>query len=292
MSVEILLPFHGDPVMFREAVESVRSQTADDWRLLILDDHYPDASVSQEVGDLGDPRITIVRNEQNLGANANYRKALELATREYVVVFGADDRMLPDYVERMTQLLERHERPAVIQPGVRVIDESGNHVRPAGDKVKSWIRSRGPRPPARGEDAVASLLVGNWTYFPSLLWHAPTIKSIGFRSYDVVQDLALLVDVLLAGGDLLVDDAVTFEYRRHGQSDSSVRALSGSRFDEERAYFTAIRSELRARGWHRAARRARFRPTSRGHALQLLPRAVATGDLRTSARLSRHAFSA
>jgi len=67
--------------------------------------------------------------------------------------------------------------------------------------------------------------------------------------------------------------------------------VSGSRFDEERAYFAPIRSELRTRGWYRAARRARLRPTSRGHALQLLPRSLASGDLRTSARLGRHAFS-
>jgi hypothetical protein len=134
-------------------------------------------------------------------------------------------------------------------------------------------------------------LVGNWTYFPSLLWHAPTIKKIGFRPYDVVQDLALLVDVLIADGTLVIDDSVTFEYRRHSQSDSSVKALSGSRFDEERAYFREIRFELRTRGWRRAARRAMLRPTSRSHALQVLPRSVAARDGRTTARLSRHAFS-
>jgi hypothetical protein len=198
--------------------------------------------------------------------------------------------MLPGYIERMVMLVSENVGPSVIQPGVRVIDESGAEVLPAGDRIKARIRSRTDAD-ASGEEAVASLLIGNWTYFPSLLWHTATIRDIGFRAYDVVQDLALLVDVLLAGGNLVVDDEVTFEYRRHGQSDSSVRAVSGSRFDEERAYFAAIRSELRTRGWYRAARRARLRPTSRGHALQLLPRSLASGDLRTSARLGRHAFS-
>ncbi len=32
------------------------------------------------------------------------------------------------------------------------------------------------------------------------------------------MDLALLVDVLLAGGKLVVVDEVTFQYRRHGGS--------------------------------------------------------------------------
>ncbi len=42
MSIEILLPYHGDPEMFRQAVRSVLDQTVGDWRMLVLDDHYPE----------------------------------------------------------------------------------------------------------------------------------------------------------------------------------------------------------------------------------------------------------
>ena len=86
----------------------------------------------------------------------------------------------------------------------------------------------------------------------------------------MVQDLALLVDVLMLGGTLAVDPEVTFEYRRHAMSDSAVKAGTGARFDEERAYFVSISRELAELGWHRAARTALLRPTSRAHAASLV----------------------
>ncbi len=77
-----------------------------------------------------------------------------------------------------------------------------------------------------------SLLRGNWTYFPSLARRAEFVNSIGFRSdQDVVQDLALLVD------GAAYEPEVTFHYRRHSVRDSIVRALDGTRFDEERRFF-------------------------------------------------------
>jgi len=45
------------------------------------------------------PRITYERNEKNLGANANYRKCLTFVENPLVQVMGADDIMLPNYVD-------------------------------------------------------------------------------------------------------------------------------------------------------------------------------------------------
>ena len=50
------------------------------------------------------------------------------------------------------------------------------------------------------------------------------------------------------------------EYRRHAASVSSTQAEDGSRFAEERAYFTEIAAVLAARGWTGAARAAQRLP--------------------------------
>ena len=39
------------------------------------------------------------RNAANLGANGNYRKCLDLVTAPHVVVMGADDVMLPNFLQ-------------------------------------------------------------------------------------------------------------------------------------------------------------------------------------------------
>ena len=45
MTVDILFPFYGDVAMMKEAVRSVLRQTNPDWRLIVVDDGYPDDSI-------------------------------------------------------------------------------------------------------------------------------------------------------------------------------------------------------------------------------------------------------
>jgi hypothetical protein len=130
-----------------------------------------------------------------------------------------------------------------------------------------------------GEPLMASLLRGNWAYFPSLCWRREQIASIGFDpSYDMVMDLALLMQVLRDGGSLVVDPQVTFRYRRHDASYSALRALDGDRFADERGFFAREATTLRAAGLTRAERSARLHLTSRLHALSWWPQQSGPGD--------------
>ena len=290
--LDVLLPFYGDPALMRLAVESVLHQSVAPDRLIVVDDCYPDPAAEAWLRGLDHPHVTYVRNDDNLGANANYRKALELSRAEYVVFMGADDLMLPDFVERTLHLVTRFDRPDVVQGGVGVIDGLGSRHQPLVDRVKEWFRPRTDGPhEISGEAAVVSLLRGNWTYFPSLVWRRAAIAGIGFRQgFDVVQDLALLVDLLTVGGRMVVDDRQTFEYRRHDGSDSSVRAGTGTRFDEEARYFDLIGRELREHGWGEASRAARLHVTSRLHAGSKVPAAARSMDWAGVARAVGHAL--
>jgi len=292
-AVDVLLPFYGDPMLLREAVGSVLAQQDDAWRLVVVDDGHPDPSTEPWLRDLAarDGRVEYHRNEHQLGANGNYRRCVELARAPLAVVMGADDVMLPGYLARVRALHEG-ARAAVVQPGVVVVDGEGARVHPAADRVKALLAPRGPRPLAvAGERLATGLLHGNWTYFPSLCWRTDVLRRHGFRpGWEVVQDLALLLDVAVSGEPLLLDDEVVFAYRRHGGSDSAVKALSGSRFDEERRLLDRAATDLAALGWHRAARAARWRSTSRLDAASLLPVALRRGDAPALQRLLRHAL--
>ena len=289
--IDVLLPFYGDPALMRLAVRSILDQDLSDFRLVVVDDGYPDPTIATWFADLGDERVEYHRNEANLGANRNYARALNLARGEHVVVMGADDLMLPNFLRTVTEALTQFPEAAVVQCGVEVVDERGTVVRPRVDEMKRRLTPRATEPTLlQGEPLMASLLRGNWTYFPSLCWRTDVIRDIGFRpDFHVVQDLGLLVDVLLEGGALALHPTVAFQYRRHTGSDSAVKTLQGSRFDEERRYFDLIAVELGRRGLHRAERAARRHATSRLHAATLLPVAARNRDRAAVARLLRHA---
>ena len=106
---------------------------------------------------------------------------------------------------------------------------------------------------------------------------ADALVAMNFREgLNVVQDLALALDLIKAGGCLVIDNTVCFQYRRHRASDSSWRALEGTRFIEERQFFTGMAEEFAAIGWRRAARTARLHLSSRLNAASLLPKAWRT----------------
>lgn len=294
MTVDIMLPYYGDPELLRLAVRSVLAQDDPDWRFVVVDDGYPDPSVAEWFATLEDGRIEYRRNETNLGANGNYRRCLELVENELAVLMGADDLMLPGYVRTIRELHRAYPDSGIFQVGVECIDENGAPFQGLVDRAKQLLYSPGGRGPRRlgGEELAASLLRGNWLYFPSLAWRSDALLRKGFREgLDVVQDLALVLDLLIDGEQMVVDDRVRFRYRRHRASDSSVRALTGSRFNEERRYFLGIAGELDAHGWHRAARVARNHLSSRLHALTVVPQALRRGRGEDVGNLLRHTFA-
>ena len=293
MPLQILVPFYGDPGLLRRTVASVLAQTDPDWTLTVVDDGYPDPSVAAWFAGLTDPRVRYRRNGTNLGANGNFRRCLALADQDWLVMLGADDELMPDYVSTVRSAAAAHPTATMIQPGVVVIDGDHRPTTSLVDTVKQRrLRPRtvGGRRLLGGEELAASLLRGNWLYFPSIAFAREPAQHIGFRpGLDVVQDLALVLDLVAAGGTLVVDDTVCFRYRRHRAGDSAVRAAAGSRFTEERRFFLDAAREAEARGWTRAATQARRHLLSRANALSVLPRAVRGRQWAAAARLIRHA---
>lgn len=294
-TLDVLLPFWGDPEYGKQSVRSVLAQDCDDWRLTIVDDAYPDEAMVAWFEDLaaGDERITYVRNAENLGVTGNFRKVLSLATQEYVTFLGSDDLLRPAYVRTMLAAARSVPGIEAIQPGVEAIDESGEVVTPLADRAKNLVfRPRVTRPTVlAGERLAASLLRANWAYFPAYTYRREAIAAHGFRDgFDLVQDLALMIDLIAAGGRVLLLPDVLFAYRRHTASASNADLLTSPRFAGERAYFALAASIVEPLGWRRAARAARAHLGSRLHTATLLPSAVRARDGRAALRLLRHTF--
>jgi glycosyltransferase involved in cell wall biosynthesis len=291
--LEIFIPYWGDPQLLATTVDSVRAQDDDRWTLTIVDDCYPDPSVAETFAHERDPRVRYERNDHNLGIAGNFQRCLDLASGEAVAFLGCDDVLEPTYVGRALAVLEEFPQADIVQPGVRVIDETGTTQTPLGDRVKTWLRPQATEPVVLGgEDLAASLLRGNWLYWPSLVFRTRRIKRHAFRQdLPIILDLALVLDLILDGAQLVLDPVVTFAYRRHATSLSGTSLGDGMRFEQDRRYFADAAVLMDQRGWPRAARAARSRWTSRLHALTLLPGAARARDGRSARQALRHATS-
>jgi glycosyltransferase involved in cell wall biosynthesis len=277
---DIMMPYYGDVALMQTAVRSVIAQTEQDWRLTVVDDGKAEG-VPEWFAQLGDPRVRYQRNESNLGVVGNYRKCVSMLEYERTVIMGCDDVMLPNYLATILSVLRDHPDAAMIQPGVEVIDGTGRARGSLVDTAKRRIYA--PREQGRllmqGEELALSLLRGDWLYFPSLCWRSDALKAVDFRDgLEIIQDLALIIDLAQRGEALAVDPNLCFQYRRHQHSISSTTAAAGHRFTEAKGYFLGVAERMDAQGWPRAAKAARNHYSTRIHALTMVPGAVLGGQ--------------
>ncbi|MFL6106654.1 MAG: glycosyltransferase family 2 protein [Marmoricola sp.] len=288
--IDILMPYYGDPMLLRAAVQSVLDQDNPDWRLVVVDNDYPDRTPGTWVEQLGDSRVRYLRNERNLGVSGNLRRCLELAEASHFVIMGADDLLHPNYVSVIREAVSLHGDVTMVQPKVRVIDQDGAVINPLGDRIKTVLapRRNGTHLLA-GERLAASLLRGNWLYFPALTWNRSKIAGRTFRDdMETVFDLDFVMELIISGASMALLETEAFSYRRHASSVSSLTARDTARFEEESRLFDELVPRLVHAGWTKAARAARWHTTSRLHAATLLPGALSSGDTGIARLLTRH----
>jgi len=288
--VEILIPYVGDRALLEVAVHSVQRQWDPSWRLLVVEDGPQGTGCGEWLAALNDDRITHLVNPRNLGLARNFQHCLESSRCERIVFMGCDDALLPNYVDLVRAAARLFPVAAAISPAVEVIDNWGHRARPLTDRVKSALA---PKPQSAtvysGQPLLSSLMLGNWAYFPAICWSREQVLALGFRAdLPVTLDLALLAEVILAEGELVLLPETAFQYRRHHMSVSSRAADNASRFAEEERLYAELTAACRARGWEDAARASRIHATSRLHAASLLLPTLQSRDVIATRRLAKH----
>ena len=103
--VSVIIPTHNRAELLPRSVDSVLTQTYDNYEILIVDDGSSDTT--QEVADsFADSRIRYVRREQSGGASAARNTGIRNVRGEYIAFLDDDDEWLPRKLERQVALLD------------------------------------------------------------------------------------------------------------------------------------------------------------------------------------------
>lgn len=107
--VSIIMAAYNHERYVAEAIESLQAQTYEDWELIAVDDASPDATAAiiSEFAE-SDPRITLLRNEENLGGCRSRKRALEHARGDIVAIQDSDDMSFPDRIETTVRAFTRY----------------------------------------------------------------------------------------------------------------------------------------------------------------------------------------
>jgi glycosyltransferase involved in cell wall biosynthesis len=99
------------------AIESVLGQSYDDLELLVVDDGSVDDTAAVVQG-FDDPRLRYIRRDNGGLARAR-NTGIEAARGEYVAVLDDDDRVVPNWLERLAGPIDR-DGAALVSCGVEV----------------------------------------------------------------------------------------------------------------------------------------------------------------------------
>ncbi len=91
----VVIPTHNRSILLKRAVESVLSQTFEDFELIVIDDHSTDDTASV-VKSFTDPRIRYLINQRTKGACGARNTGIFSAKGKWVAFLDDDDVWLPE----------------------------------------------------------------------------------------------------------------------------------------------------------------------------------------------------
>ena len=221
-----------------EAVQSALTQKGGAPKVVVVDDGSTDPETQAVLATL--PKTVTVLRQENAGVCSARNTGLAAAETPYVLFLDADDRLVPEALSAMREPLDRNGELGFAYGTMRFFGAWDGELRfPPYDPFKLLYRH----------------IIGL-----SALVRREVLEQIGGfdASFQQFEDWELWVNALAHGWGGEQVDAVTIEYRRHGESKwhgdrkrfrSVVRQLRAKHRDLYRRSATLARtSSLRAHG--------------------------------------------
>jgi glycosyltransferase involved in cell wall biosynthesis len=106
LEVSVVIPLYNKGPYIARALNSVLSQTAQNFEVIVVDDGSTDDG-ADVVRGFGDPRIMLIQQE-NKGVSAARNRGIEAARANLIAFLDADDEWLPKHLETLMRLWERY----------------------------------------------------------------------------------------------------------------------------------------------------------------------------------------
>jgi glycosyltransferase involved in cell wall biosynthesis len=124
--ISVIVSVYNAAPYLRASVESILSQTLEDWELIIVDDGSTDES-AEVAARFRDSRVRLFRLPTNRGAAAAKNFGIEQARSRFLAFLDADDVAVPRRLQRQLNVLEKVPN-AVLGARAEVIGTNGQHL--------------------------------------------------------------------------------------------------------------------------------------------------------------------
>lgn len=195
----------------RKAIESIATQTFDDFELVIVNDGSSDDTLAEIKSSLNTIDNYVLVNQPNIGLTKTLNRAVMLARGEWLVRQDADDTSLPDRLENVDFAIG--EECDFYVTKAQVISEKGVvSLCPRDIYLKKGVVTR------------ASLLFGNPFIHGTFVMRRSTFLKYKYNNdFRYAQDYELLLRLLAAGEIIKVLPFATYRFERHSGAIGALR---------------------------------------------------------------------
>ena len=126
--ISIVMPAYNAISYIEKAIDSVKSQTYENWELLIIDDKSTDGT-SDYLDTIHDDRIHVFHNDINRGTSYSRNKAIHEAKADWIAFLDGDDMWAPTKLEKQVALLEENKEAQFIFTGSAFVNDQGQKMK-------------------------------------------------------------------------------------------------------------------------------------------------------------------
>ncbi|WP_051211354.1 glycosyltransferase family 2 protein [Runella zeae] len=173
MNISVCIPTYNQGDFIEEAILSAFNQTLTPQEIIVYDDCSTD-NTSQILNKLK-KEIAILKvfsQPVNQGIARNVDMCLRAATGKYIVRLDSDDILLPDYLKKLTSLMEQYPEAAYAHGAVQEIDKNGNFI-----KYRNLFRKSGYQ---FADEALRSAVSGYRVAANIILFRKSALEKVGY----------------------------------------------------------------------------------------------------------------
>ncbi|MCX5696523.1 MAG: glycosyltransferase [Candidatus Omnitrophica bacterium] len=129
VKVSVIMPTYNSARFIKPAIESILSQTFQDFEFIIIDDLSRDGTLEVlHSYAQRDNRMRIIRNEKYMGLISSLNRGIRESTGEYIARMDSDDIAIKDRLEKQALIMETNPDIYALGGAITYIDASGNEL--------------------------------------------------------------------------------------------------------------------------------------------------------------------
>lgn len=141
--ISIILPNYNHASFLKKRIESIVTQTYQDFELIILDDASTDSSAEIIEAYRHHPRVSeIIYNATNSGSPfRQWKKGIERAKGNWIWIAESDDAADISFLEQTIAVVDQHESLGLVYCDSYIIDERSNKAGKYSERKNNFFRT-------------------------------------------------------------------------------------------------------------------------------------------------------